>query len=90
MPPATGVRGSIKALSNRPFFHLPEWARAIPVEHVGLREPLSQPLGRTSDGDCGASIQSRPPFRCQALMKESKSALIVAASVVGMPCGKPL
>jgi len=42
-----------------------------------------------AQGLCRNPISSLP-FEVYDLIKASRSALIVSASVVGMPCGKPL
>ena len=57
--------------------------RSQPDRPIGLRAPSVESLG--------AGPQPTPRCRvCQDCTKVSRSASIVGASVVGMPCGKPL
>jgi hypothetical protein len=62
-------------------------------EHVALKADPSVPRHRCGRLDREPAAQGRRQDRVavgQSLMNASRSALIVSACVVGMPCGKPL
>ena len=63
---------------------LNHWARPRPCECVGWT------ANKNGRGDGRAMLGDHAQHEIQVLKKVSKSALIVSAFVVGMPCGKPL
>ena len=84
---------------------VPGWREATRVRHSRGRGMADAPLALVEESlsdfrpPDGGSVKLSPPTRTiwtlefglnQSLMNASRSALIVSACVVGMPCGKPL
>jgi anaerobic selenocysteine-containing dehydrogenase len=81
----SGLRRAGPAPSRSPWASCPEAKHAAREHAVPVPTARLLPEPNTAHEDFAAIT----PLRCHVFRKASRSALIVSAWVVGMPCGKP-